>query len=143
MNSTEYRATSTAFLIGLYTLFFIFGCAIYLIITEFFPSLDNSSSAVIVMVVAASSMAQIWTHREKSTPSGKRAWRVSALCAAVTAALLVSIALVGGIGDPQMLDELKQEGGAVVLTIASLILLVIDLLIIRLSVWVGAKLKFV
>lgn len=143
MTPSDSRPASAVFLTGIYTAFFLFGCVVFLAINHFFPSFDNSASGIIVMVVAATTMAQIWAFREKSRPAGKRAWVISLLCATVTTVLLVGAAILGGIGDFELLAELQQDGGATLLLILSVFVLALDLVIIRLSIWLGPKFKLI
>lgn len=136
MSQTDTRPVSTAVLVGLYAAVFTGMVALLAVITSF-VEFENSAMGLVIAFAAAMSTAQFWVSREKLTPPGHRLWGVAVICGLVTAAIMAGIASLGVLGSEQLLREI---GGDVTILAAVLVgLAAVNVLVVRLGFWLGAK----
>ncbi len=137
MSISEARRASMLSLVGIYTAVFVALAVAYMILDHFIR-VENSAIGLVVAACAAMTMARSWTLREKAPPAGARAWTATILCALVTTALLCGVTALGVADDDQLLREVQHEGPATLAVVVA-ILLAVNLLVIRLGLWLGSR----
>lgn len=138
---------STGALVLRYAGFLILGVivlnVVFLLLETYFKFSPGNMAAMGMFLIwgAASWVGQLWFLREQARPESGRAWTVATLCALVTYAVQAAFVLLaagaalsqhGSLGLPRGSDRMIVIGAFVAFAL-------LELLIIRLAIGVGAK----
>lgn len=138
---------STGALVLRYAGFLILGVVVlnvvFLLLETYFKFSPGNMAAMGIFLIwgAASWAGQLWFLREQARPESGRAWTVAALCALVTYAVQAAFVLLaagaalsqhGSLGLPRGSDRMIVIGAFAAFAL-------LELLIIRLAIGVGAK----
>lgn len=138
---------STGALVLRYAGFLVIGVVVlnvvFLVLETYFKFSPGNMAAMGMFLIwgAASWVGQLWFLREQARPESARAWTVAALCALVTYAVQAAFVLLaagaalsqhGSLGLPRGSDRMIVIGAFAAFAL-------LELLIIRLAIGVGAK----
>lgn len=139
MSQTEPKPVGTLSLVGIFAALFC-GLVVVVLLIVYFIDFDNPAMGPITTFVAAMSTGQIWATREKAAPQSGRAWRVAMICGLLaTAVSIAGVALTLSV-DPAFLAELQADVDSTAFIAASSAgLAVLNILIIRLGLWLGGR----
>jgi hypothetical protein len=137
MQHTEVKTFNTIQLTGLYTLFLAIAVGAFFAI-EPLLGIDSPISGFAAEMVAAMIMTMLWVRREKAVPSRARTWKVAVSCTLVTTALFIPLLAVVIAADNEMMRDLKNDTAMFAIVIG-ITLTLINLLPIRLGMWMGVK----